>query len=114
MCEVQVLDDTAPQYAKLDPRQYNGSAYGMVAATKGSVRFDGADITNARVESVVARGIVQVPEGRAIFPTMTVDDNLLLGAWLQSDKKQAAKKAAPTKETRKPKPSARTAHRKAS
>jgi branched-chain amino acid transport system ATP-binding protein len=64
---------------------------GLVAATEGSVRFDGADITNARVESVVARGIVQVPEGRAIFPTMTVDDNLLLGAWLQSDKKQAAK-----------------------
>ncbi len=35
MCELQVLDDTAPKYAKLDPRQYHGSAYGMVAAERG-------------------------------------------------------------------------------
>src|SRR5207249_11861118 len=35
MCEVQVLDDTSPIYAKLDPRQYNGSAYGMVPAHRG-------------------------------------------------------------------------------
>ncbi len=38
MCEVQVLDDTAAQYAKLDPRQYNGSVYGMVAAQRGYLR----------------------------------------------------------------------------
>jgi hypothetical protein len=38
MCEVQVLDDTAPQYAKLDARQYNGSAYGMVPAHRGYLR----------------------------------------------------------------------------
>jgi hypothetical protein len=38
MTEIQVLDDTAPQYAKLDPRQYNGSAYGMVAAHRGFLR----------------------------------------------------------------------------
>ena len=38
MTEIQVLDDTAPQYAKLDPRQYNGSAYGMVAAHRGYLR----------------------------------------------------------------------------
>jgi hypothetical protein len=38
MCEVQVLDDTAPQYAKLDPRQFNGSAYGMVPAHRGYLR----------------------------------------------------------------------------
>ncbi len=38
MCEVQVLDDTAKQYAKLDPRQYNGSVYGMVAAQRGYLR----------------------------------------------------------------------------
>jgi hypothetical protein len=35
MCEVQVLDDTAEKYAKLDPRQFNGSVYGMVPAHKG-------------------------------------------------------------------------------
>ena len=38
MCEVQILDDTATKYAKLDPRQFNGSAYGMVAAHRGYLR----------------------------------------------------------------------------
>jgi len=38
MCEVQILDDTAAKYAKLDPRQYNGSAYGMVPAQRGYLR----------------------------------------------------------------------------
>ena len=38
MCEVQILDDTAPKYAKLDPRQYNGSVYGMVPAHRGYLR----------------------------------------------------------------------------
>jgi hypothetical protein len=35
MCELQVLDDGSPKYAKLDPRQYHGSIYGMVAANRG-------------------------------------------------------------------------------
>ena len=38
MCELQVLDDTAEMYAKLDPRQYHGSAYGMVPAYRGYLR----------------------------------------------------------------------------
>ncbi|MCS6850929.1 MAG: DUF1080 domain-containing protein [Gemmataceae bacterium] len=38
MCELQVLDDTAPKYAKLDPRQFHGSAYGMVASHRGYLR----------------------------------------------------------------------------
>jgi hypothetical protein len=38
MCELQILDDTAAQYARLDPRQYNGSAYGMVPAHRGYLR----------------------------------------------------------------------------
>ncbi|HVK16892.1 MAG TPA: DUF1080 domain-containing protein [Fimbriiglobus sp.] len=38
MCEVQILDDTAEKYAKLDPRQYNGSPYGMIAARRGFLR----------------------------------------------------------------------------
>jgi len=67
---------------------------GLVAATRGSVRFDGVDITNARIEDVVARGIVQVPEGREIFPTMTVEDNLKLGAWLQNDNQKIASNLA--------------------
>jgi hypothetical protein len=38
MCELQILDDTAGKYTKLDPRQFNGSAYGMVAAHRGYLR----------------------------------------------------------------------------
>jgi Domain of Unknown Function (DUF1080) len=38
MTEIQVLDDTSPQYAKLDPRQFNGSSYGMVPAHRGYMR----------------------------------------------------------------------------
>jgi hypothetical protein len=38
MCEIQVLDDSSPRYAKLDPRQFNGSAYGMTAAQRGYQR----------------------------------------------------------------------------
>ena len=42
MCEIQILDDNAPKYAKLDVRQYNGSAYGMAAAHRGYLRPTGA------------------------------------------------------------------------
>jgi len=38
MCEIQVLDDSSPKYAKIDPRQFNGSIYGMVAAKRGYLR----------------------------------------------------------------------------
>ena len=38
MCEIQILDDTAPQFAGLDPRQYCGSAFGLVAARRGHLR----------------------------------------------------------------------------
>jgi branched-chain amino acid transport system ATP-binding protein len=64
---------------------------GFVTSTRGFVRFDGVDITNARVERIVSLGIVQVPEGREIFPTMSVDDNLRLGAWLHRDAKAVAR-----------------------
>lgn len=41
MCELQILDDDAPQYARLDPRQFNGSAYGMVPVHRGYLRPTG-------------------------------------------------------------------------
>ncbi len=52
MCEVQVLDDTAPAYAKLDQRQYNGSAYGMVPAHRGYLR----PVGGWNFEEVTAKG----------------------------------------------------------
>lgn len=41
MCELQILDNTAPKYADLDPRQYHGSAYGMAAAKRGHLKKPG-------------------------------------------------------------------------
>src|SRR5258706_5422230 len=56
---------------------------GVVPTTSGKMTFEGDDITRWPIDRIVARGIVQVPEGREIFPEMTVADNLLLGAWLK-------------------------------
>ncbi len=54
---------------------------GVVPVAAGSIRFENEDIAGLPVDRIVARGIVQVPEGREIFPEMTVTDNLLLGSW---------------------------------
>ncbi len=58
MCELQILDDTAAQYAKLDPRQFNGSAYGMVAAHRGYLR----PVGEWNVMEVTAKGSTLVAE----------------------------------------------------
>jgi branched-chain amino acid transport system ATP-binding protein len=55
---------------------------GVVPLTAGRIRFEGEDITGLSIDKIVARGIVQVPEGREIFPELTVADNLALGTWL--------------------------------
>jgi branched-chain amino acid transport system ATP-binding protein len=56
---------------------------GIVPVTRGRILFEGEDVTKERVHRLVARGIVQVPEGREIFPALSTQDNLLLGAWTQ-------------------------------
>jgi hypothetical protein len=52
MCEIQILDDSSPKYARLDPRQYNGSAYGMVAARRGFQK----PVGEWNVEEVTVKG----------------------------------------------------------
>ena len=64
---------------------------GVVPLTEGRIVFEGEDITGWQIERIVARGIVQVPEGREIFPEMSVADNLLLGTWLRRRDKSALK-----------------------
>lgn len=56
---------------------------GVIRPTAGTIAFAGEEITGAAPESVVGRGVVQVPEGREIFPHMHVRDNLMLGAYLR-------------------------------
>ena len=53
---------------------------GVVPPRAGRIVFDGADITGAPPDQIVEMGIVQVPEGRLVFPEMTVLDNLIMGA----------------------------------
>jgi branched-chain amino acid transport system ATP-binding protein len=53
---------------------------GLVGARRGRVVFDGADLSRVPAHERVERGIVQVPEGRRLFPFLTVAENLLLGA----------------------------------
>jgi branched-chain amino acid transport system ATP-binding protein len=52
---------------------------GLHQPTSGSVLFDGADVARLRPERRVAAGIVMVPEGRRLFPSLTVEENLLVG-----------------------------------
>jgi branched-chain amino acid transport system ATP-binding protein len=58
---------------------------GLMKPQRGRVIFDGQDITGWRGDRVAARGLVQVPEGRQIIATMTVQDNLALGAYTRRD-----------------------------
>jgi branched-chain amino acid transport system ATP-binding protein len=58
---------------------------GILRPWAGTIRFDGVDITGWASEAIVARGITQVPEGRRLFPQMTVRDNLLMGAYRRRD-----------------------------
>jgi branched-chain amino acid transport system ATP-binding protein len=58
-----------------------GAVAGMVAVTAGTVRFDGTDLVGVPAHERVRRGIVLVPEGRRLFPSLTVEENLLAGAY---------------------------------
>ena len=58
---------------------------GLARPAAGRVRYNGADITALASHQLVRRGIALVPEGRGIFPRMTVAENLALGAYSRSD-----------------------------
>ena len=59
---------------------------GLAAIRSGSIRFENEDITGRPAFEVVERGIAMVPEGRRVFPYMSVKDNLLMGAFTRSNK----------------------------
>mgnify|MGYP005850530839 FL=1 len=61
---------------------------GIVPAKKGSIEFNGEDITYMPPDEIVKKGICQVPEGRRIFPYLTVAENLDMGAFLRNDKEK--------------------------
>jgi branched-chain amino acid transport system ATP-binding protein len=62
------------------------SINGLQRPRQGSIRFNGQDITEIPAHEIVRRGIAQSPEGRRLFPRMTVTENLEMGAFQRSDK----------------------------
>ena len=64
---------------------------GIIDPNKGQIRFEGDEIQSRDPAWIVRRGIGHVPEGREVFPLLTVDENLRMGAYTRSDKDGIAK-----------------------
>jgi branched-chain amino acid transport system ATP-binding protein len=62
-----------------------GALSGLVRTWSGSVTYGERDLTGAPVDAIVSAGIVQVPQGRRLFSSMSVEENLLMGAFLRRD-----------------------------
>ncbi|MCK9177007.1 MAG: ABC transporter ATP-binding protein [Clostridiales bacterium] len=58
---------------------------GLIRPEGGSIRFDGADITQKRADKIPGLGLAQVPEGRRVFARMSVSENLEMGAYSRKD-----------------------------
>jgi branched-chain amino acid transport system ATP-binding protein len=59
---------------------------GLVRLGKGSIHFNGHDISRDTPDRIVRNGLIHVPEGRRLFPTLSVRDNLILGAYSRRDR----------------------------
>ena len=59
---------------------------GLVRAAAGRIRYDGAEISGVRVHDIARRGLAMVPEGRGVFPQLTIEENLAMGAYARDDK----------------------------
>jgi len=67
----------------------NRTLSGIVSPRAGSIVFDGADIAREKPSEIVARGLIHVPEGRRIFPNMSVRENLDLGSYRRGRARRA-------------------------
>ncbi len=68
----------------------NRTISGVVRARAGSIRFDGAAVEREKPSTIVARGLIHVPEGRRIFPNLSVRENLDLGSYRRATERRAA------------------------
>jgi branched-chain amino acid transport system ATP-binding protein len=64
---------------------------GIIDPSRGSIQFNGEDITAVDPTIVVQKGLSHVPEGREVFPLLSVRDNLLMGAYTRKDRDQVAR-----------------------
>ncbi|MDR0718646.1 MAG: ABC transporter ATP-binding protein [Treponema sp.] len=62
------------------------SVMGLVKASDGKILWNGEDISGRDTKDIVGMGLIMVPEGRRVFPNLTVEENLRLGAYPRSDK----------------------------
>jgi branched-chain amino acid transport system ATP-binding protein len=67
------------------------SIVGLVKPHSGSISWNNEELTTSNTKTIVSHGVVLVPEGRHVFPNLTVEENLQLGAYHRSDKAQIAK-----------------------
>ncbi len=67
----------------------NNNVCGLFKPFGGTVRFDGKDIAGAAATHIVEEGLIQVPEGRRVFPNLSVRDNLELGSYRRGRKDRA-------------------------
>jgi len=63
---------------------------GLVRAKSGSITYDGHDLLRTEPSKMISLGIAHVPEGRHVFPEMTVEENLQMGAYMSKNKAEAA------------------------
>jgi branched-chain amino acid transport system ATP-binding protein len=63
---------------------------GLVPLASGSIRFDGEEISGWPSHRIVASGLAHVPEGRLVFPELSVRENLMMGAYLRRDRREIA------------------------
>jgi branched-chain amino acid transport system ATP-binding protein len=67
----------------------NRALSGVLRPRAGSIRFEGSDIAGADHAAIVRAGLIHVPEGRRVFPNLSVRDNLLLGAFARGKAERA-------------------------
>lgn len=75
------------------------SILGLTRANSGRIVFDGHDLTRLPVHRIIAQGIACIPEGRKVFPKLTVEDNLGLGAYQETSAEALAARLAEAYET---------------
>ncbi len=68
----------------------NRALSGLIPVRAGTIRFDGHDITGADPRAIVAAGLIHVPEGRRVFPNLSVRENLVLGSFRRARARRAA------------------------
>jgi branched-chain amino acid transport system ATP-binding protein len=67
----------------------NNSLCGLIKTRSGAIVFDGQEISGLHYKDIVRLGLIHVPEGRKIFPNLTVQENLLLGAYTRGSKNRS-------------------------